>query len=303
MRKSRSRVVAKVESALTIGVFFLSSASAALAAGSAFAAEENRATDVAPRFAPAWNTPSEILQQPNASFLLDQVKVVESDEVEFLQNLIDDEMAIHKRMEYQRLQDNYELRRAHDLNGLEGQRVHAEQMHNFSRSLVNEVRRRKVKEEGRKIRERVEDMEEIQDIQGPLGVALALAAAYSGEPLRLKVDDDFGLMARTDVPNQRGELKLGSPVLNGSVSFIGAAPAYRDPYGPVPQDPTQREERYKFSLYRNLPLLDIQSALSFGSTTRTLTASLSKSLTDHLRLVLDASNREDHVKFFYDFKF
>jgi hypothetical protein len=92
----------------------------------------------------------------------------------------------------------------------------------------------------------------------------------------VKVNDSWGFGTRADLPNQAGRLWLTSPLLNGSVDFrMGAQEAaLLEPGAPAPEAVEVKVARPLF--------WEVQSGVTYGGTSRTMTAHLSRPLATHL---------------------
>jgi hypothetical protein len=93
------------------------------------------------------------------------------------------------------------------------------------------------------------------------------------------------------VPNQTGEVKVWSPIVNSSMSVdnsdyakmalgAGGQPA-RDPSGNI-------HERYRMAVNRGLSIWDFSSELSYGATSSTVHAALSKPIVGNLTGIVES---------------
>lgn len=125
--------------------------------------------------------------------------------------------------------------------------------------------------------------------------------ANTGMKLEVAPDVNFG--SKADLLRQQGRVWMTSPWLNGSVDFRVGAEAEKVVAGM----PT-RNERYRVSFERSLPW-EMQSNLSYGGTSQTMTTSLSRPLAPHLSCTLESrqnlleSSREQLARLNYQLRF
>ncbi len=85
----------------------------------------------------------------------------------------------------------------------------------------------------------------------------------------------------------------------------------RDPNQPLTGNPRGQIERYRLTFSRPLPLWDLSSGLTYGGSTTSVGASLSKTLIPHLTAVVDSVRpiqqgryySEESLRFFYGLTF
>ncbi len=259
---------------------------------------------------PVWS-PSPNANRANQSFLMDFERTSQSREAEFINGLIQPKTASELRQAYDDRFREFELRRRFGLTAPKNERSHNDEMAKFVREVFGRVRHERVQKEVKTVKNRAEKAPELQPIRRPLIVAMVLAGLYSGQPIELGSEEDqFLLQAQTNVPDQTGRFRLMNPVLNTEFEFTGKALESRDPFASEPENPDHRKERYLLTFSRPLPVFQLTSGLSYGSTTANVTASLSKQLSDHLTLVLGTTKStryqgptEESVRFNYDLRF
>ena len=118
-----------------------------------------------------------------------------------------------------------------------------------------------------------------------VGVAYAV---YSGQPFDLKIADTTRFVTRTNVADSTAQIIFISPIVYTSFDYVGLAPLTRDPAASS-ADPNFYRDRYSVSLRRPLPILDLSTQVSYGSTSTAVTASLSRPIAPNLTAVLDSS--------------
>jgi hypothetical protein len=253
----------------------------------------------------------------NDSFLQDREAGM--DEPLLRDRIFNPRLAREMNQRYEDATREYRMRERHDLATLHEQRAYIERMSGFAMDVLQEIKRYHWREKITEVREAAVRAVKngsalVQTLSKPVALALAAAAISTGQPVSVKVNDETRLTARTNVQSQKGKFEMVSPVVNGSVDFVGKAPSYRDPYALPPVDPDAREERYRVSVARGVPGLDVTTGLSYGSTTTTLTASVSKELMSNLTCVVDSSkptrpersnlpNGQESVRLLYGIRF
>lgn len=192
--------------------------------------------------------------------------------------LLDPKRSCELKSEYERMVRDHEMQAHHDLITIEGQKKHLDDMRGFGRKVVGEVRSTQVRERRDELKEFAENSPGA--VRKPLQLMTAAAAIYYGQaaPMSVRITEGVGLSAHANGHEKRGNVQLSTPIVHGSFSVVGDAPEKRDPWGPEPADPIQREERYRVSISRELPIWELQSGLSYGSTTSRVSATLSKEL-------------------------
>ena len=112
------------------------------------------------------------------------------------------------------------------------------------------------------------------------------------EGVKIEAGEKVKFGTNLDVRKMRGGLWMTSAVVNGAFDVVAGAPAYRDPNNPDPSsstDPTYHDERYRVSLTRKLPVWDLSSGVSYGTTSTMVSTNVSKQLNEHLLCVVNHS--------------
>lgn len=265
----------------TSRVFSLTPAVVALllGGGSVFSAQAD------PNYRPEWSHPWEVTSNPNCSFLND---TRQGSEVSVLDELIDRHTALDLRQRYQDMSRDYELKRSYGLVDSRREQQRGDEVNDFGRQIVGEVQRYQTARNTEKLKTAVDRDPDLQVLAKPAAVVAAGAAVYRGTPMNLRLNEDTKLRAVTNVRNQTSEFSLLSPVVTTSVGVNLSKPEDRDPTQPPDPDPTHQIERYHFSFSRGLPIWDLSSGLSYGGTTSSVSASLSKRVTNNLTAEVDS---------------
>lgn len=205
------------------------------------------------------------------------------------------------------LQRSYESRKQQGLMDAAAQRDYLEKLQVVRDQLVTKVSQKELQKHERKISRLLENTP--SGIRAMAGVAGAFAMFYSNRPVRLHVIQGADLVARTSLPLKTGQIELYTPLVHSGVYVaMGAPSSFRE------ATPAVGEERFRFSMWRNLPVLNMSSGISYGTTSTLLTASLQQPLGERLRCVFDSSHAldsqflvvrqpEDSIRFEYSIEF
>jgi hypothetical protein len=261
----------------------------------------------APDLRPEWGHYLEVTQAPNCSFLSDVNHADEASPLALTQ-LMDHKTILSLNQRYQDMNRDYELKQKYGLVDNTQEQQHGDDVHHFARQVVGEVRRYQTSREFRQLKKAADQDDSIQPLMKPAAVVGAGVAIYSGTPVNLQIDEDTRLRAVTDVRNQTGQFALLSSVGTTAVDFDMNKP---DPNRPYTPEIGAQPERYRLSFSRGLPVWDLSSGLSYGGTTSSVGASLSKSLAPNLTAVVDTVrpvqagrySSEESLKFFYGLQF
>ena len=233
-----------------------------------------------------WSAPKPSkVRTANESFLVNKTYIYSTGLAE---KIINKDTAIEMRQQYEDMVRDYELRKRYSLIELQEEKEHNNQVTGFTKNVLTTVRKEHTNRQLKLLRKAAEKDPYLGKLAKPAALAFALYATYNGEPVRLNVSDDTQLSVKTIAPERKAGISVSSPLINTSLDFASAAPSARDPYSPASSDPLQNDERYRISLSRAIPVVDISTGLSYGTTTNTVTTSLSRQLTDHLNCIFDA---------------
>jgi hypothetical protein len=123
--------------------------------------------------------------------------------------------------------------------------------------------------------------------------------------VNIQITDETKVSTRTDLLHAQGEVNLESPAMNCRVSMDG-----RSATDPATAAVTSTE-RYRVSLSRPLPIFELSSAVTYGGSTNTVRAAISRPLADHLTGEFDSVRGSDaagvpteqSLKLMYGFSF
>ncbi len=207
---------------------------------------------------------------PNASFLADLDRD-SSNAANFQNEILDPARVPEIKQSYRDMMRDYEMRQQYGLTDLQAEQNHSSQVNDFGKGFLSEFKRIQRNKGIGSVRAAAKRDENLAKPL-PKAVIGALVIACTGEAVDLVTGDEAKLTARTNLPDGSGQLAVASSIVNGSFEIANRS-----------------SERYRLSVARGIPGLDISSGLSYGASSNTVSASLSKPISNHLTAVLDSS--------------
>jgi hypothetical protein len=219
---------------------------------------------------PSWIASDGCTIVPNASFLA--ARMTGDDQGKLLGTTIINQKYSNAMMqEYNDRTRDYEMRSNYGLTDMASTAAYGTQTQPYTDNMSSAVK--------------------TGQISAPVAYTGSVASFYFGNALDTHLNDDTRLWARADVPNQTGEVKVWSPIVNSSMSVdnsdyakmalgAGGQPA-RDPSGNI-------HERYRMAVNRGLSIWDFSSELSYGATSSTVHAALSKPIVGNLTGIVES---------------
>ena len=236
---------------------------------------------------PTWVDDSTSENKVNGSFL-NNVKIQMSDSSVQSKDIMDPKACLELSQRYDDLNRSYDMRKNYHVADMGDEYTHAQQVSDFSHDVFNQISHKQVRDNGDKLMGAVNRDDNLKQAEKPAAVVGVAYAIYSGQPLDLKLDGSSKFISRTNLSNSTAELVFDSPIIYTSIDYTGLAPETRDPNA-ISADPNFYKDRYAFALRRPLPIFDLSTSLSYGSTSTNLTASVSKPITNNLTCVVDSS--------------
>ena len=238
------------------------------------------ASDLRPTWASEGRTSA--MSQLNASFFIPGVKSVNQVEEEAFQDFIfERQMSSHMRQRYEDLYREFELQEKYDLVDADERRLQHQRNRDFGRFYLRSLFSFHVTEGIKRAEKNSEEMRTFKRVHDKVEHVMR-------QGVQLDISERFKVGSRADIPRQRARVWMISPVVNGAFEMaVGSAQA-GDPTAKA-LDPSRRDERYRLSLTRQVPVLNLDSAVTYGSSSSSVTASLSKQFSNNLTCVLDRS--------------
>jgi len=230
--------------------------------------------------------------RPNGSFLAD-TKRMESFEPNIQTQVMEPHRFLEVRQQLDDLTRSYEMKKKFGIAQLEDERVYQDQVRGMSGQLVDQVKDRQQAIHGNQIVKNVvsrviQDQAAMTLLQ-PVIMASAVVGVCTGTPVELPVLDIGRIRSRTDLRTQGGNLEINSNFLTGRFDVAARAPETQNFSKPIGAD----GERFRFSLFRQLPLVDVSTGLGYASSSRTVSASLFKQVTPEVSLAVGAVQAVD----------
>ncbi|MCM2278830.1 MAG: hypothetical protein NDJ89_12210 [Oligoflexia bacterium] len=262
-----------------------------------------------PELKPSWLKEKLERWAPNLSILMGKGAAARQESASPLLRSADSE---ELQREFGALNRDFEWREKANIVDLRSRWNQVQRSRDLSKKVVGKVRNN---QRDRNLKRAEKFVRSQENIRKPMEMALAVAAITSGQPLQTSLGADLDLYAFSNLPHGVNYLQLSSPLLTGSFTMnTGGSGLAGLTQGPP--DWIVRNERYRLSLTRELPLWqlgDIGTGLHYGSSTESVTASVSKRLTADLSCELGSQNpisaasplrgSEESVKVKYEVKF
>lgn len=253
---------------------------AALWEGAAHAAVFRRPAQK-PDFRPQWVSARQVA--PNTSYFSNLKKNRAQEEREVL---LDDSQTLMLKQQYQDLTREYDQRAAYGVTTQMEDEMQRQRIAQFSRRVVGQVQGRQIRSNVEKLRGAVERDDNLMAVSKPVAVVGAIAAISMGTPVKFNLDSATQVEAQTVVMESRGHVAVNSPIVSGNVRYVGRNEQFTGPNMPAP---IVLDERVRVSLSKPLPVWSITSGVSYGSSSQSVSASLSKPITNHLTCVVDST--------------
>ena len=169
------------------------------------------------------------------------------------------------QQDYEDLNRDYSMRQSFGIVTRSQELSHAGQMEEFSKDIFHRIQSYQLDQERKRLEplvEQIEKNEMLQILALPFGLAAAL---WYGKSFEVNLGGEMKASASTTLPSQTAEVKIRSPLLNGSLEVAAKAPASRDPASVALFDPIGRgDERLRVRLGRNLPSFGIPAGILGG---------------------------------------
>lgn len=240
-------------------------------------------------------------EQPNVSYLADTQRREEQDGYLSHERVLGENAGPALRQRLDDMSREYRMRKNHGLNTLGDELKRYQSMKGLASEIVSEAKNREISHQQGKLKSFAEGYKNdawVKALRQPVGLAVALVAMGTGHPITVDLAEDSQLLASADVRDRTSRISLLSPLVNWNLDYIATAQAE------VPE--SQRllaDERYRMSLGRRLPLFELQSGVSYGSTSRTMNASLSRRLVENLTCTVDAGTIQERLRLEYGISF
>ena len=232
-------------------------------------------------------------------------------------DLITDMRAQAMRQSYDDMVRDFEFKDRYSITDLTSQYIANGQKNEFSRSVFGEVRSFQRTEYVGRFKSQVKRDESLKFLTIPILVAATVASAYGGKPIMadLNLASEVDLHAESVINEKKAKVFLRSPVVDSAIHVQAGSPSsLTNPVQPLALDLAARDERYRFSVSKSINSIRLTPGLEYGSTSSTVSASLSKELAPHLQCTVETirpvdggqlsqSSGQERVRFGYALQF
>ena len=233
-------------------------------------------------YVPDWSTKAEIFEVQNASYLANSLKGTSRDQLRSVPEFLREQEIRDLKLQHDLLVRDYELKAKYGLLTQDEERIHYDAVRAFSKNMAVLVGRNQIRGPLDRFRTFAENDPVLSFAQRPIALVALAIAVYNGQPVLMGLGRDASLKARANVPASEAELIVNSPVLDTSLYMKTNAQTADEVAAQQLRDPLSRDERMRLSAGRSLGVLGLYSGLTYGNTTQTLSASLSKQLMSNL---------------------
>jgi hypothetical protein len=212
-----------------------------------------------------------------------------------LGSLIDRGSALQWRQQYEDMNRDYDQRSRAGLSNPTVEQAHLGAMSDFSNHVRDEIENRKLQRTGDEAVHVVEKDEIVRTALVPGAVAAGL---WIGRPVSLRLTEDMKFSFRTSIRDHFSAVEFHSPFLFGSFEYHSQAADNYTLIAPTNVDFTQAldfnhivdfgAEKYQFKVVRQLPIVDLNGTVFYGSSSNVVASSLTKQLTPNLAAVVDS---------------
>jgi hypothetical protein len=183
---------------------------------------------------------------------------------------------VRERLDH--LQQEVEIREKHGLLDQQTRMNWADQNRALGRTFLRSLVSLQIRDSLQKAEKRSPEVRAVSKVQQKLDFLATTGVA-------VRVDEDWSFGSKADLPRQTGRLWMSSPFLNGSVDFrVGAQDTGLNEPG------VAAPEAVQVSVGKDLPW-DLQSGMTYGGSSRTMTAHVSRPLAPHLTCSVENRQR------------
>jgi hypothetical protein len=284
-------------------------ASAALVFGALFGASSSaqaEGTGKLSKLRPAWSRNYQVSgraalnRQPNLTYLSNRTRTRNLSSMtdplsEQLETLFEPGQAASWRKRYEAMNESYERRRNAGLGSATDDASYQGSLVSFRNDVQEETKKYQLRR-GEVIGTSV--VKRHPYTQPLLIPGIILTGVYIGRPVNLRFTDESRFTFRTSIRDRLGQIELHSPFIYGSLEVHPEANDRYTLWGNSGVDFGKamdfnhvvdfEGERYQFKLARSLPFVDLNSFVLYGSSSNTVTGSVSRQLTPSLSAAVDS---------------
>lgn len=194
------------------------------------------------------------------------------------------------KQRYDDLMRDYERKKLYQQLDREDEEAQLDRMNEFSGMYMRSIVAHQFSESLKEAEKNSEDVRTFRSVHESVG---AIAKGSTS----VQVVEQMKVGTRTDLPARRGQVWMRTPLLNSALDVQFGGSSGFDPWsisgreGLAPID-----ERYVLSVSKDLPILDVQSSLSYGMNSTRRKTALRKALSQRMRIEVSDSRGSDPVR-------
>jgi hypothetical protein len=217
----------------------------------------------------------------NQSFLMSlQTRVATRSDI--FTEVLNRDTAVALRQRYEDLNRGYEQRHNAHVTDTQEERKYHENLNKLSKEMYSNLRAYN----GQRYNDQVHRGAREGKVISPVMITGTAVATYFGNPVNFTVGETR-VDARTHMPDREGDLHLASPVCDTTFEYRGNEPTVADAQffaRPV----EEQKERFRVNLVKPLPIFNLSSSVSYGSTTTRVITALSRPITSNVTAIVDS---------------
>tara|TARA_Y100000590_G_scaffold451773_1_gene593763 strand:- start:2063 stop:2887 length:825 start_codon:yes stop_codon:yes gene_type:complete len=199
------------------------------------------------------------------------------------EDLMNSKKARELKQQYQDMTREYHQKKAFSTAGLNEEQTYLQRAREFAQFIFRTVLNRQITNNVKKVEKKSKQLQMVRKVHS------AVTNVVSGAT-QVNVSKRFRLGAKTNLPNQKGQLWVASDIVDAQFDLDLAA-QQRDSAGrPIEQ------EKYRLSVQRGLPVLSLHSSLSYGIETTRVTASISRPILPNLSASVQSTHLLNSLK-------
>lgn len=230
-------------------------------------------TDIRPSWVMAVNAVA-----PNDSYLQDFYSDPFEVSNDLVEKVLDRKRMIEMRREYEDLIREYEFKRQWDLADVPyaDEEQHNAQLAGFSQYVYLNIVSFQVTEAFKKAEKNSEEVRTFRKVQKSVG------KVARGE-VKVDVSPKFKFGSKTDIPGMKSHFWMNSPYFNSNFDVSFGKPLPYDPVHFKKLGGDRPRETYSVTVYRQIPVVGVDSSVNYGGSTTVMTASLGRNIAPNLR--------------------
>lgn len=217
--------------------------------------------------------------QPNQSFMDINYGRIENTSRPINDFIINASTAKGLREEFERMNNDYETKQNYDLATDQDHRDYFKRSSDFTQNVLRVIFSYQMTEGMQKVEKRSEEIRTFKRVKQQVQ---SVARAVTQGSVQASVAPQFTFGSKVNLPQEKGNVWMRSPIVNGDLDVRAGEGWSYDPVTMQKLTDKGIGERYSVAFSRNIPVFDMNSALTYGGTTTKMTTSVSKQITKNL---------------------